>query len=128
MESQIAKRKAQEYYRQENYLESIKNAKIWLLWSKRVGNKHEEREACKRLAWSYHYLLNYEESIKFGKQQFTIAKEESDREAEVDAYIVLSSSYRKLASLKRSKEKSLHGYASHPGIEVCFRVHLLGLL
>ena len=127
MEWQIAKRKAQEYYRQENYLESIKNAKIWLLWSKRVGNKHEEREACKKLAWSYYYLANYEESIKFGDKVFRIAKEESDKEAESDAYILLASSYKKLTPVKRSKEKSLHRYPSHPGIKECFRVHL-GLL
>lgn len=127
MEWQIAKRKAQEYYRQENYLESIKNAKIWLLWSKRVGNQHEEREACKILAWSYYYLVNYEESIKFGEEEFRIAKEESDKEAELDAYIVLASSYKKLTPVKRSKEWSLHRYASHSGIEGCFRVHL-GLL
>ena len=127
MEWQIAKRTALEYYREEKYLESIKNAKTWLLWSKRVGNKHEEREACKILAWSYYYLANYEESIKFGEEQFRIAKEESDEEAESDAYIVLALSYKKLTPVKRSKEKSLHGYASHPGIEECFRAHL-GLL
>ena len=127
MEWHIAKSKAIGYYRQEEYLDSIKNAKVWLLWSKRVGNKHEEREACKILAWSYYYLANYEESIKFGEEVFRIAKEESDKEAESDAYIVLASSYKKLTPVKRSKEKSLHGYASHPGIKECFRVHL-GLL
>lgn len=127
MEWQIAKRKTLEYYREEKYLESIKNAKIWLLWSKHVGNKHEEREACKKLAWSYYYLTNYEESIKFGDEVFRIAKEESDKEAESDAYILLASSYKKLTPVKRSKENSLHGYPSHPGIKECFRVHL-GLL
>ena len=127
MEWQIAKRKAQVYYRQKKYLESIKNAKIWLLWSKHVGNKHEEREACKILAWSYHYLVNYEESIKFGQEEFRIAIEESDKEAELDAYVVLAWSYKKLTPVKRSKEWSLHRYASHSGIEGCFRVHL-GLL
>ena len=127
MEWQIAKRKALECYPEEKYLESIRNAKIWLLWSKDVGNKHDEREACTILAWSYYYLANYEESIKFGEEVFRIAKEESDKEAESDIYVVLASSYKKLTPVKRSKEESLHGYASHSGIKECFRVHL-GLL
>lgn len=120
MECQIAKSKALEYYRQEKYFKSIENAKIWLLWSKRVGNKQEEIEACKILGWSYYYLENYKESIKFGKEEFRVAKEESVKEAQLDAYLVFASSCKKLTPEKRSKETSLYKYASHPGIEERF--------
>ena len=120
MEWQIAKSKALEYYRQEKYFKCIENAKIWLLWSKHVGNKHEEIDACKILGWSYYYLENYEESIKFGKEEFRVAKEESVKEAQLDAYLVFASSYKKLTPEKRSKETSLYKYASHPGIEERF--------
>lgn len=120
MEWQIAKSKALEYYRQEKYFKCIENAKIWLLWSKHVGNKHEEIDACKILGWSYYYLENYEESIKFGKEEFRVAREESVKEAQLDAYLVFASSYKKLTPEKRSKETSLYKYASHPGIEERF--------
>ncbi|XP_073250290.1 uncharacterized protein [Porites lutea] len=116
MEWQIAKSKALQYYRQEKYFKSIENAKIWLLWSKSVGNKQEEIEACKILGWSYYYLENYEESIKFGKEEFRVAKEESVKEAQLDAYLVFASSCKKLTPEKRSKETSLYKYASHPGL------------
>ena len=120
MEWQIAKSKALHYYGQEKYRKSIENAKIWLLWSKRVGYKQEEIEACKILGWSYYYLENYEESIKFGKEEFRVAKEESVKEAQLDAYLVFASSCKKLTPEKRSKETSLYKYASHPGIEERF--------
>ena len=111
------KSKALEYYRQGKYLESILNAKMWLGWSKRVGNKREEGEACKILAWSHRYLGKYKESIKFGNEMFRIAKEELDEDAVSDAYVVLASSYVTLAPEKRPlKETSLDENASDSGI------------
>ena len=110
------KSKAQEYYRQTKYRESISNAKMWLGWSKRVGNKREEGEACKILAWSHHYLGKYEESIKFGNKMFRIVKEELDEDAVSDAYVALASSYAKLTPEKGSKETSLDENASDSGI------------
>ena len=112
-----AKSKALECYRQGKYLESILNAKMWLEWSKRVGNKREEGEACKILAWSHRYLGKYKESIKFGNEIFRIAKEELDEDAVSDAYVVLASSYVTLAPEKRPlKETSLDENASDSGI------------
>ena len=118
------KSKALEYYRQGKYLESIINAKMWLGWSKRVGNKREEGEACKILAWSHRYLGKYEESIKFGNEVFRIAKEELDEDAVLDAYVVLASSYVKLTPEKRSKETCLDENASDSGINKSVSVHL----
>ena len=118
------KSKALEYYRQGKYLESIINAKMWLGWSKRVGNKREEGEACKILAWSHRYLGKYEESIKFGNEVFRIAKEELDEDAVLVAYVVLASSYVKLTPEKRSKETCLDENASDSGINKSVSVHL----
>ena len=95
MEWQSAKSKALEYYRKGEYLESIKNAKLWYLETARAGCRQEERIACKILAWSYKCLGEYEKSINFGLKELEIAKEEKDKDAEEEAYAVLASSYAK---------------------------------
>ena len=96
MEWQSAKSKALEYYRKEEYLESIKNAKLWYLETARVECRQEQRIACKILAWSYKCLGEYVKSIYYGLKELTIAKEEMDKDAEAEAYVVLALSYAKL--------------------------------
>ena len=88
------KNKAEEHYKLQDYLESIKYAKRWLLESKDAGDRKEERAACKIIAWSYYYLRNYRKSIAYGEKERRIAVEEGDNAAESEAYEVLSKSHR----------------------------------
>ena len=104
------KNKAEEHYKLQDYLQSIKYAKRWLLESKDAGDRKEERAACKIIAWSYYYLRNYQESIKYGTKELRIAQEEGDKAAESEAYEVLSKSHREA---NKSSLGDLDGSASN---------------
>ena len=103
------KNKAEEHYKLQDYLESIKYAKRWLLESKDAGDRKEERAACKIIAWSYYYLRNYRKSVAYGEKERRIAVEEGDKAAESEAYEVLSKSHREAS---KSSPGGLDGSAS----------------
>ena len=103
------KNKAEEHYKLQDYLQSIKYAKRWLLESKDAGDRKDERAACKIIAWSYYYLRNYRKSIAYGEKERRIAVEEGDNAAESEAYEVLSKSHREA---NKSSRGGLDGSAS----------------
>ena len=104
-----SKNKAEEHYKLQDYLESIKYAKQWLLESRDAGDRKEQRAACKIIAWSYYYLRNYRKSIAYGEKERRIAVEEGDKAAESEAYEVLSKSHREAC---KSAPGGLDGSAS----------------
>ena len=88
------KSRAEECYRQQDYLHSIAYAKQWLFAAKRVGNRVSEKAARKILGWSYYYVGNYNKSFVHGKEELRIAKEEQDKEAQLAAYELIARSLR----------------------------------